>query len=173
MSKEYRLPVDLRPKLARPLGQFFSAEAVNSPAFSRLIKSSAIVIAVGDRVTDTLGNLGRVPDVQVVDGRENRRKRRLPDVPFAREVRVRNPAGTITREAIAGMREALDGEKPVRVLVKGEEDLLAIPAIALAPSGAKVVYGQPREGIVVISADAEAKRRNRRILARIGITEIR
>jgi hypothetical protein len=58
------------------------------------------------------------------------------------------------------------------VAVKGEEDLLALPVIALAPVSALVFYGQPGEGIVVVRADAESKSRIKAILAEIGIPEI-
>ncbi len=173
MPKVYRLPEDMRAKLAKPLGRFFSVEEVNGIGFGKVVRESPMVVTVGDRVTETLGSMGRVPDVQVVDSRENRKVRDPPDVPFARKVEVHNPAGTITGEAIDGIRDAMKGRKPVRVIVDGEEDLLAIPVIALAPLSAVVFYGQPREGIVVVKADAESKSRNRTILARMGISEIR
>jgi len=54
-----------------------------------------------------------------------------------------------------------------------EEDLLAIPVIALAPVSAIIFYGQPGEGIVVVKSDADSKSRNRELLAEIGISEIR
>lgn len=169
----YKLPEDLRARLAKPLGRFFSAGEVKGSSFGKVVSDSPMVITVGDRVTETLGWLGRVPDVQVVDGRESRKQREPPDVDYARKIDVRNPAGTITEEAIDGIREALNGKKPVRVLVDGEEDLLAIPVIALAPVSAVVFYGQPGEGIVVVKADAESKSRNREVLVLMGISEIR
>ncbi len=173
MPKVYRLPEGLRTKLARPVGKLFSAEKVKAHSFAEVVRRAPMVITVGDRVTETLGAQGRVPDVQVVDSRENRRKRAPPVVPYTRKIEVGNPPGTITESAIEGIREALRGQKPVRVAVKGEEDLLVIPVIALAPVFAVIFYGQPGEGIVVVRADAESKSRNRAILAEIGISEIR
>lgn len=110
--------------------------------------------------------------MQVVDSRENRKERTPPGVPYAKWIEVRNPQGTITESAIDGIREALRGQKPARVAVKGEEDLLALPVIALAPVSALVFYGQPGEGIVAVRVDAESKSRIRAILAEIGISEI-
>ncbi len=173
MQKEYKLPEHLRPRLAKPLGRLFSGEEVKSHSFAKVVSDSAVVVTVGDRVTDTLGGLGRNPEVQVVDSRENRKERALPDVAYARLIGVHNPAGTVTEEAIDGIREAFRGEKPVRVLVNGEEDLLTIPVVALAPVSAVIFYGQPGEGIVVVKADPESKARNRAILAEMGISEIR
>jgi GTP-dependent dephospho-CoA kinase len=162
----------LRRKLSEPLGRLFSAEAVGGAAFEKAVNDSSMVITVGDRVTETLGLMGRVPDLQVVDSRENRKRRELPSVPYARVIEVENPAGTLTGEAIEGVREAFRGEKPVRVLVEGEEDLMAIPVIALGPVSAVVFYGQPGEGIVAVKVDALSKGRSRQILAEMGIKEI-
>ena len=172
MPKVYRLPEGLRTRLARPMGRLFSAKEVESQSFVEVVREAPMVITVGDRVTETLGAQGRVPDVQIVDSRENRKDRAPPAVVYARKIEVGNPPGTITEGAIEGIREALRGQKPARVAVEGEEDLLALPVIALAPVSAVIFYGQPGEGIVVVRADAESKSRNRAILAEIGISEI-
>ncbi|MBI3859909.1 MAG: DUF359 domain-containing protein [Thaumarchaeota archaeon] len=173
MGIEYSLPESLRPVLARPLGRMFTTDEVTGAEFFELVRTAPMLITVGDRVTETVGKAGRVPDVQVVDGRENRRDRMLPEVQFSRLVRVSNPAGTITQEAIEGLKEAFTGSKPVRVLVAGEEDLLAILAIALAPLSALLLYGQPHEGIVAVKVGSDTKSRNRALLETIGIPELR
>ena len=169
MGRTYRLPEELRTRLAAPLGTVYSAEEAKGPDFERLVRSAPMTITVGDRVTDTLGAMGRTPDVQVVDGIERRVVRAVPTVPYARLIKVNNPAGMLTGDAIAGMKKALLGKKPVRVQVEGEEDLMAILAIAMAPLSAIVFYGQPGIGVVVVKANALAKSRNRAILAKMGI----
>ena len=173
MRRVFRLPEGMRQKLARPLGRVFRGEEVNGPDFERLVSGSNMVITVGDRVTDTVGELGRTPDVQVVDGVERRKRREPPKVPYSRLVVVENPAGTLTQGAIDGMREAFGGSKPVRVLVEGEEDLMTMLAVAMAPVSAVAFYGQPGEGVVAIRADGVTKSRNREILAEMGIKGIR
>lgn len=172
MRRTHRLPEELRAELAIPLGTVYSAEEAEGPDFERLVRSAPMTITVGDRVTDTLGSMGRTPDVQVVDGVERRVVRAVPTVPYARLIKVKNPAGMLTEDAIAGMKKAFLGKKPVRVQVEGEEDLMAILAIAMAPVSAMVFYGQPRVGVVAVKADAIAKSRNRAILARMGIKGI-
>ena len=172
MRRVYKLPEELRSTLAQPLGTVFKGEEVDGPEFRKLVREAPMVVTVGDRVTDTLGNLGRTPDVQVVDGVERRSRRELPNVPFARLVRVRNPAGTLTAGAITGVRDALLGKKPVRVQVEGEEDLMAMLAIAMAPVSAMVFYGQPGVGVVAVKANGVSKSRNRAILAKMGIRGI-
>lgn len=172
MARVYKLPEALRAKLAKPMGRLFRASEVGGPEFSDAVIAAPMVVTVGDHVTETVGVLGRVPDVQVVDSKENRKERPPPDVAYSRKILVKNPPGTITEDAIGGIREAFRGRKPVRVAVDGEEDLLAIPVIALAPISALVIYGQPGEGIVTVRADAESKSRNRAVLAELGISEL-
>jgi hypothetical protein len=120
---------------------------------------------VGDRVTETLQALGRTPDVQVIDEVERRARRMPPEAPYVRLVRASNPAGTITMEAMAAVKNALEGGKPARVLIDGEEDLLAIPAIEAAPLGSSLYYGQPGEGVVVVIIDDRAKSSARAMFA--------
>jgi uncharacterized protein (UPF0218 family) len=172
LPEVYELPPKLRSRLARPLGRLFSAKQAKGRAFGKLVSDAPMVITVGDRVTETVFKLGRIPDIQVVDGRERRRKREPPDVPHVRLIEVINPPGALTKEAIQGVRSAILGKKPARVLVEGEEDLVAIPAIALAPATAVVFYGQPGEGIVAVKADSRVKARNNVILAQMGVSKL-
>jgi uncharacterized protein (UPF0218 family) len=163
----------MRQKLGRPLGRVFRGDELDGAEFESLVCETRFVVTVGDKVTETIGALGRTPDVQVVDGVERRKRRDPPEVPFSRLVRVDNPAGTLTSEAVDAMREAFGGIKPVRVLVEGEEDLMTVLAVALAPVSAVVFYGQPGEGVVAIRADSKTKSRNRRVLLEMGITGVR
>ena len=169
MRRVYRLPVELRPRLAKPLGRVYVAEETRGREFVELVRLVSMAVSVGDRVTETLGSMGRAPDVQVVDGFERRNKRDPPKVPYRRLVKFRNPAGTITEGAIDGMRKAFGGPKPVRVLVDGEEDLMAMLAVAMAPISSIVFYGQPGVGVVAVKVSAGSKAMNRGILAEMGI----
>ena len=170
--KEYRLPSSLRERLAKPIGKLFKDEETNGEAFRAELKKASFVITVGDRVTERIAELGRIPGVQVVDGRERRVERRMPDVHYTRLIRVRNPPGTITNEALGGIAEAVkEREGPVRVLVEGEEDLLAIAAVASAPISSSIYYGQPLVGVVLVRVDRAAKRRNGEILKEMGVPE--
>jgi hypothetical protein len=124
-----------------------------------------MLITVGDRVTEFAHQLGRTPDVQVVDEIERRQNRGAPDVPYSLQLKAKNPAGSITAEAIVAVRKAVKGKKPVRVLIDGEEDLLAIPAIEAALPGSILLYGQPGMGVVVVVVDARAKASVARIIS--------
>ena len=170
--EEYRLPTPLRERLAKPIGKLYKDEETNGGAFRSKLEKATFVITVGDRVTERIAELGRIPEVQVVDGRERRVARRMPEVEFRRLIRVRNPPGTITNEALEGIAEAVkERERPVRVLVEGEEDLLAIAAVAAAPLGSSIYYGQPLVGVVLVVVDKAAKRRNGEILKEMGVPQ--
>ena len=169
MPRAYKLPGELRQTLSAPLGRVFDTDESAEAGFKRLLTESPMLITVGDRVTETAGSLGRVPDIQVVDGLERRDKREPPSVPYVRLVEVKNPAGTLTVEAIEGMREAFGGRKPVRVLVDGEEDLMTLLAVGMAPVSALVLYGQPGVGVVAVKVDGVSKSRSRALLAKMGI----
>ena len=163
--KRYVVTPALRRKLKKPVGTLYRANQLKRPPFLLGLRTSPFVISVGDRVTETLQALGRTPDVQVVDEVERRMKRPPPEVPYVRLVRASNPAGSITAEAIEAVRNALEGEKPARVLIEGEEDLLAIPAIEAAPPGTSLYYGQPGEGVVMVLVDERARLSARSMIA--------
>ncbi len=165
----YRLPERMRARLARPLGRLYVTSELRGGAFESLVRGARTVITVGDRTTETVWSLGKAPDVQVVDGKEERRGRGPPAVPSLTTIRVHNPAGTLTTEAIGAVRAAFERPKPVRVLIEGEEDLVALPVIALAPASALVLYGQPGVGVVTVRVDAAARRRSKDVMRAMGV----
>jgi uncharacterized protein (UPF0218 family) len=170
LAGQYRLPEEMRAELAKPLGKLFTPAEISGRSFLDAIMHAPFVVTVGDRVTETVGKLGRVPDVQIVDSLENRKPRLPPDVSFVSGFDVKNPPGGIAAAAVESIRQALAAKKPARLLVDGEEDLLAIPAILLSPEGSSLFYGQPGQGIVMVTADAAAKQRSRTLLRRMGFS---
>jgi uncharacterized protein (UPF0218 family) len=123
------------------------------------------VIAVGDTVSRNLHVDGINAQLSITDSRSLRR-RIPPAVLEPRKVvlHVRNPRGTITEEAMSMVREALLSEDHIHIVVDGEEDLLTLAAVLLAPDNAFVVYGQPHEGVVVVKATAEKKAEAEKLL---------
>jgi len=162
------LPERLRSELKEPLGP------VETDAESLLPAVDGPLVAVGDIVTYHLERAGRTPDVSLFDARTKREP--VADAIGAAlaegDVRVENPAGTLTAELLSALREAIDADDSVRIRVDGEEDLAALPAILAAPDGASVVYGQPAEGMVHVRVTPETRERARDLLARMdGDTE--
>jgi uncharacterized protein (UPF0218 family) len=162
---DYFLTPELRRKLKKPLGRLFPAMDVRGEEFLALVATSPFVVAVGDRVTETVQETtGRSPDVFVVDGMERRSVREIPHIAHGPTLKAKNPAGGITKAALIAMKKAFAGEKPAMVLIDGEEDLLTIPAVIEAPLGAVVFYGQPLEGVVAVIVDEQSKATAREVL---------
>jgi uncharacterized protein (UPF0218 family) len=83
------------------------------------------------------------------------------------DVVVENPAASLSAELIVALRDAVLADGPMRILVEGEEDLVALPAICLVPIGGSVVYGQPDEGMVLVRVDEAIRSRIRSIIDRM------
>ncbi|MFN4133203.1 MAG: GTP-dependent dephospho-CoA kinase family protein [Candidatus Hadarchaeales archaeon] len=155
------LPEELRPLLRRPLGRL-----VKSPLEAAKTLMKRRVVAVGDATAAALLRAGVRPAILVVDRRTlrgpvSREESKLLEEFRGEEIKVENPAGTITPSTWNAFRGIKD---PAKILVEGEEDLMAIPAILLSPAGTIVVYGQPGEGIVLVEVTEEKKREVMEIL---------
>ncbi len=153
----------------KPFGLLIPDEQVTKARLLDVLKSASLVITVGDATTQRLAEFGIIPDLAVIDGKERRSRRQYPALYPAAEVRCTNPAGSITRAAIDMLEKSLKGGKPVRVLVEGEEDLLALPIFVMAPEGSVVLYGQPLEGLVVVKIDEAKRKEAKDLMSRITI----
>ncbi len=164
------LTPDILAELKKPFGTLIPDAQVTKERVLGEIKGAPKMVAVGDATTERLISFGMTPDVSVVDGQE-RRGRRSPPSFQAKELKCRNPAGTISKAAVQVLKKALSAKGPVRVLVDGEEDLLALPVFAMAPDGSAVLYGQPLEGLVVVRVDAEKRKKAKDLMDRIGLQD--
>ncbi|WP_247002843.1 GTP-dependent dephospho-CoA kinase family protein [Halosolutus gelatinilyticus] len=157
------LPDDLRHELKEPLGP------IETDADVLLNEIDGPLITVGDVVTYHFLRAGRKPDVAFVD---ERTKRSAVDDEIRRTVTEEttvetvNPPAEISADVIRALRDALERDEPTTVLVEGEEDLVALPAIAAAPEGASVVYGQPNEGMVHVRVTDDHRAEMRALLDR-------
>ncbi len=120
------------------------------------------IIAVGDRVTASLINMGKPPNIAIIDLRE-KREDNCSTVRLLNGYVIltsKNPPGTITSiswDTIhLAIRMALVGFK-VAIIVEGEEDLLGFPSVILAPDGWLMVYGQPNLGMILVNVDSSVK----------------
>lgn len=112
------------------------------------------IISVGDAVSESMIKHGIIPQVLVVDNRVMRKKIKPIHADVNQTIQVKNPPGILTDETWTAMQEAMQGKR-TKILVEGEEDLLTLVAVLCAPENSFVVYGQPREGIVVVKATNE------------------
>jgi uncharacterized protein (UPF0218 family) len=121
---------------------------------------------VGDVVSRETLTAGIHVNLRIVDQMTLRKRISPVEIKAERTYKVRNPAGVVTREAWEAIKEALREEEAL-ILVDGEEDLLAIPAVLESPDNALVVYGQPSEGLVVVTTSLEKKSEVRKIVNRM------
>jgi uncharacterized protein (UPF0218 family) len=102
--------------------------------------------------------------LQIIDGQEKREKKDPPKLANAIELTVQNPAAEITPQSIDVIKNAFTMKPPVRLFVVGEEDLLVLPVCIHAPDNAIVLYGQPNEGLVIVSITPEIRNKAQSIL---------
>jgi uncharacterized protein (UPF0218 family) len=150
---------ELKERVRKPLGRLIhgTPSETSSILIDELRKVSGKIIAVGDRVSRELSALGVRVDVYIIDDRIERQSVEPFTMRGAVELRCENEAGTISEDAYAAVRDAVNMDGPVVVRVRGEEDLLALVAIIEAPIGSLVIYGQPRMGVVLVDVDEKAK----------------
>jgi len=155
----------MRDELRIPLGVLVPDEQASTANISAHVAGASHVITVGDRTTEKLIESGIVPDLQIVDNQEKRFSRDSPALPAGTvEVTCVNPPAEITDESISKIRDAFSSKAPVRLTVRGEEDLLVIPACIHAPEDSVVLYGQPNEGMVVVRVDDAIRHKTQTLL---------
>lgn len=145
------LPKERRHLFREPFGELFPDVASAIPRLA-----CRTVYSVGDVVTHNLHKNGIEPAISIIDGHTMRSPCTKNAPCTGRVLNVKNPAGTITDDLIAGINDAI-ANPPATIYVSGEEDLAVIPLVIAAPEGVVVLYGQPHKGVVVRTVDREAK----------------
>ena len=160
-----QLPDDLRDQLKTPLGNLVSDNDPNKENIIKKISANTTLITVGDRTTENILQFGLKPQIQIIDGLEKRNQCIVPaDDTVKTKLSCRNPPGEITDESIQVVQKAFSCEPPVRITVDGEEDLLVIPVCIHAPENSIVMYGQPNEGLVIVTITPETRAKVQKIL---------
>lgn len=133
-----------------------------------LLESCRGTIVVGDFACLKLLGAGYAPGVCVADGVTRRVETQpLAAGRFERVIECANPRSHVCSEAVEKLLEAVrESElgKRTLVLVYGEEDLLALPAIAWSPPGWCVVYGLPGCGAELVVVDEDTSEVARSLL---------
>lgn len=173
MGFQLTLPDTLRPRFRESFGSLYRGKGDDTiKKLSKDLGSPTKLISVGDVTTFHLLNLGIIPDILIVDDRTKRVPASDRVVVGTKhkgftEISVDNPAGVITEDLIDAVRNALDADENVRIFVRGEEDLAAVPAILMAPEGSAVLYGQPDEGVVLVKITLAKKEQIKDLLNEI------
>jgi len=158
------LPESLRDNLKKPLGLLLRDSEITRENILKNIPEGAFLITVGDATTEKMIRFGINPVLQIVDALEKRTKRSLPEGKVATLLHCANPPAEITDYSIDTIKKAFSMEKPVRIIVDGEEDLLVIPAALFAPENAIILYGQPNEGLVIVKVNQDIRNKAKMIM---------
>jgi uncharacterized protein (UPF0218 family) len=150
----------MRAELKAPLGKLLPGEPHETVYKLRRMlrmKKPPMFAVVGDFTSSNILEAGLDPDIIVIDYRVMRLDVDPLNHGERHILRARNPRGTIDSEAWTALEEAATLKSRTAVIVEGEEDLLVLPLISLMPLGSVIVYGQPREGMVVVEVSEERK----------------
>lgn len=160
----YNLPSHLREELRKPLGTPLTT-------LDDLPQENALLTTIGDITTITLLKANISPAVAVIDLKTKRQNlnKELVSTFFPHQAPLfTNPAGTINTISASVYQKAvknyLSTQNTQFIVVEGEEDLLALPAILLAPLESYVLYGQPEIGIMMIKITQQEKENAQKLL---------
>ncbi len=172
ISREKRiLPESLKQVLREPLGRVISSfstlskEEIEEMKHLASVQGRFYLCAIGDVVTYELKKKGVSPFLSVIDGQT---KREALNVKILKEIleieryNAINEKGTIGKDAVTALLRLFDmgHNKAVnQILVQGEEDLLTLAVVLIAPLGCIVWYGQREVGAVSVKVTEEMKRR--------------
>lgn len=161
------------PELKTPMGILYNGpeetpEVAMYAALDEMDVSSSLLVAVGDVTVATLLSIGVIPDIGLIDGQTKREAldeaSQVDVAPFEHVLHAVNPPGQLTPSLFEAISGALGTNGSTVIVVDGEEDLAPLFVHLLAPIHALVLYGQPREGVVVQSSSLQTKQRCRSLL---------
>ena len=159
-----RLPENLRETLKKPLGELLKDSEITKDVILKKLERNTFLITVGDATTEKLIKFGIIPSLQIVDSLEKRKQRSLPEGLVKTSLKCNNSPAEISDDSITVIKQALGMDKPVRIIVNGEEDLLVIPVVLFAPETSVVMYGQPNEGLVIVKINEEIRNKAKSIM---------
>lgn len=160
MTIAYRITPKLCAEFKKPFGKLVKGTIDETMSEMKVIidkEKPTLIIAVGDAVTQNLFEHKIVPQLSIIDYKCMRKKIQPLKLPIEKTVHVENPQGSISKQAMDAIKEALESKEFTLIIVDGEEDLLTLIAVLYAPEKAIVVYGQPHEGIVIVKVTSKKK----------------
>ena len=160
----------LRPEMAEELKTTNFEIYAKAPSF---LNQSDYITTVGDICTIRIIEEIRVPNLMIIDYKTKRNidldetQTKVIEGINCYSVNIKNEAGTISAELINAIEKATYTNRTTKIIVNGEEDLATLPAIKLCKNGAKVIYGMPDRGMVVVDVNQQTKKRANKLLERM------
>jgi GTP-dependent dephospho-CoA kinase len=155
--------------LKTPFGRLIPGEPDKTmPELKQIIRENTPrrITAVGDVVSRETLAAGIPVDLRIVDHISMRRPTTSFIINSRKTYHVKNPPGVITQESWQAIKQAMK-EREVVIYVEGEEDLLTLPCISESPINSLVLYGQPSQGLVVVTVSPTVRTRASEILGRM------
>lgn len=160
------MPEELRTLLKKPMGELLKTKEEIHAHFAA--QQGKPVITVGDVSTKEAVGYGLRPVLAIIDlhvAREPYQPLASYDFGDTPIEHVHSGPGFISVEVRERIKLWAQKREPLVLVVDGEEDLLALPAIANVPDGGVVYYGQPGEGLVAVPAAEGYRKKALDILA--------
>jgi len=164
--KTFRLPQFLRNELQKPFGKILHKVP------DKLEESK--VITIGDITTQEFNKKNINQILSIIDFQVQREEKftEISELIFNGKTeieKVKNLAGEINGNIFEKIKNSLESKNRKIILIDGEEDLIVIPAILIAPLGFRIYYGQPNVGIVEIIVNEEIKEKIYKLLNKFEV----
>ena len=160
----------LKPEMAQELKQTTSRIYTDTP---NILFNSKSVATIGDICTVKLIQEDIIPNLMIVDYKTKRniklteKQISIIESVKCKNVEVDNESGTISQQLYFEIKKAIKSEIMTKIIVNGEEDLATLPVIKHSKIGAKVIYGMPDKGMVVVDVNQQTKERANKLLRRM------
>ncbi len=149
--------------LKEPFGTLVKDNEVSIELLTEILKNAPKVIAVGDTTTEKLVGFGFVPDISVTDCKEKRViKTSKFEYPVDKTIHLQNKPGELSEQVVLEVRKLIMANAydiKIRMLIDGEEDLVALPFLMYSSNDWVICYGQPNEGLVIVRVSEESKKK--------------
>ena len=137
---------------------------VTSGLVTEILNKARKVITVGDTTTERLVGLGHVPYISVTDCKEKRIiKTSKFEYPVDKTIHIQNKPGELSEQVVMEVRKLIlaseNGDIKIRMIIDGEEDLVALPFLMYSPNDWVICYGQPNEGLVIVQVTEESRKK--------------
>lgn len=160
-KEKLNLPLSLREQLRKPVG----TPVADVGKIKESISEQSLLITVGDIVTKSLRDINCIPDIEIIDFKTRRSSidsELINQYKKMNKKTYRNEAGSIHKEVIDAYIEAVKNcvtnHQKQTIIIEGEEDLLTLPAILLAPLHSLVCYGQfDLNAVIMVDVTEEKK----------------
>ena len=165
-----RININYADLLKAPFGILIKEKDVDEIKINQFVKRAHKIITVGDTTTNRLVGFGHIPDLSVIDNKEKRViKNKTTEFQVDEKIQCENKPGELNEDVIILIKKITLAEvyNKIQIVVKGEEDLVALPLFMYSPDGWTVFYGQPNEGLVVVEVNDAAREKARLIFNKV------